>query len=75
MVKLVKGDAVKVLDDQSSLIPVLKFEGWAVEGEEKEVVKIDELDALKAEAEALGVKVHHKAGAEKIKELIAEAKK
>lgn len=71
MLTLRKGDAVKYLSPESSLIEKLKFEGWAVDGE---VVKDNDLDALRAEAEALGLKVHHKAGADKIREMIAEAK-
>lgn len=34
----------------------------------------DERDALMAEAEALGLKVHHKTGNDKLRQLIAEAK-
>ncbi|QDJ44980.1 hypothetical protein [Bordetella hinzii] len=34
----------------------------------------DDVEALRAEAEALGLKPHHKAGAEKLKQMIAEAK-
>lgn len=34
----------------------------------------DERDALLAEAEALGLKVHHKTGADKMRQMIAEAK-
>ena len=33
-----------------------------------------DFDALKKEAEDMGLKVHHKAGADKIKQLIEEAK-
>jgi hypothetical protein len=36
MVKLIKGDAVKILSPESSLIPLLKHEGWIVEGEKVE---------------------------------------
>lgn len=79
MVVLKKGEATKILSPESSLIEKLKFEGWAVDGEEVKVeavkVAVDvDLDALRAEAEALGLKVHHKAGADKIREMIAEAK-
>lgn len=34
----------------------------------------DDVEALRAEAEALGLKPHHKSGAEKLKQMIAEAK-
>lgn len=33
MLKFIKGDAVKHIDPQSSLIPLLRHEGWVVEGE------------------------------------------
>ena len=72
MLKLIKGESVKILDPQSTLIPVLKKQGWKVEGEKDEDNALAE---LRAEAEKLGLKVHHKAGAEKIRELIEEAKK
>lgn len=71
MIRLTKGESVKFLDPQSSLIPFLKHEGWAAEGDEK---ADDDLASLRAEAEALGIKFHHKAGAAKLAELIAEAK-
>lgn len=35
----------------------------------------DDVEALRAQAKALGVKVHHKAGADKIREAIAQAGK
>lgn len=34
----------------------------------------DDRDALMAEAESLGLKVHHKTGNDKLRQLIAEAK-
>lgn len=67
MITLYKDGGVKILDDESCLIPILKADGWAVDGE-------DERSALMAEAESLGIKVHHKAGVEKIRELIASAR-
>jgi hypothetical protein len=70
MVTLTKGDAVKVLSPESSLIEVLKKDGWLVEGEKPE----NDRDALLAEAKALGIDVHHKTGADKLKLLIAAAK-
>jgi len=33
MIRLTKGESVKMLDPQSSLIPFLKHEGWVAEGE------------------------------------------
>lgn len=74
MLTLRKGDAVKYLSPESSLVEGLKREGWAVDGEVVKSVEDTELNALRAEAEALGLKVHHKAGADKIREMIAEAK-
>jgi hypothetical protein len=38
MIILKKGDAVKILSDNSSLIDGLKFEGWVVEGEKVQVI-------------------------------------
>lgn len=71
MMKFIKDGDVKIVDDVSSLIPVLLLDGWVVEGDKQ---ASDDVSALRAEAEALGLKIHHKAGAEKIKELIEEAK-
>lgn len=70
MLTFVKGDAVKLIDPESSLIGVLKQDGWKVEGDQS---VDDELEALRTEALALGLKVHHKAGADKIKAMIEEA--
>ena len=64
----VRGESTKVTDDQFKA--ALLAEGWKVEGE---VVDAG-LDDLKAEADALGLKYHHKVGAEKLAALIAEAK-
>ena len=75
MIVLKKNDATKILSPESDLINLLKHEGWLVEGEElKAPPADDDLDALRAEAEALGLKPHHKAGADKIREMIAQAK-
>lgn len=69
-IKMIKAEAVKLVDaDNAEVIALLKMDDWKVEGE-----KADDLDALRAEAEALGLKPHHKAGPEKLKEMIAEAK-
>lgn len=73
MITLIKGENKKILDDNSGLIPLLKGDGWIVEGEE--IKADDELAKVKAEAEALGLKVHHKAGIDKIKAMIEEASK
>lgn len=67
-----KGDATKFISPKSSLIERLKSDGWSVDGEPDPVNS--EIEALRAEAEALGLKVHHKAGPDKIREMIAEAK-
>lgn len=64
IVKLTKGEKVKFLGKESSLILPLKADGWLAEGE-------SELNALREQAEALGLKPHHKAGTEKLREMIA----
>ena len=69
MITLVKDGGVKNLSPESSLIAVLKAQGWIVEGEE---AFDGEVDALRAQAEALGLKVHHKAGADKIAKQIED---
>lgn len=71
-VKLMKQEAVKFLNPESSLIPSLEKQGWIVEG--KEYAEEFDLNALRAEAEAMGLKPHHKAGAAKILEMIEAAK-
>lgn len=73
--KWIKGDSVKFVDEVSTLADALLNDGWHVEGEEPKNGQVDELAALRAQAEAMGLKPHHKAGAEKIRELIEEAKK
>lgn len=40
----------------------------------EESTPVDELDALRAEAKALGLKPYHKAGVAKLREMIAEAR-
>ena len=64
--KLTKGEDVKLIDPKSSLIAVLQENGWKLDGANDE----SELDALKAKADELGLKYHHKAGVDKLKELI-----
>lgn len=73
MLTLRKGDATKFLSPQSSLIERLKSDGWSIDGEHAPVDA--EIEALRAQAEALGLKVHHKAGSDKIREMISEATK
>ena len=83
MLAFKKGEATKFLSPKSSLIPLLVSDGWEVEGgggNQKLVdalteVAEEELSALRAKAESIGLKVHHKAGPDKIREMIAEAKK
>jgi len=65
---LKKGSAVKFIGKKSKLLPILKSDGWKIDGEESE------LDALREQAKELGLKPHHKAGAEKIKKMIESAK-
>ena len=71
MLKLIKGEDVKILSPESSLIQKLLENGWVKEGDQK---KDGELEALRAEAEALGLKVHPRTGIEKLKADIAQAK-
>ena len=68
MLILKKNEEIKYLSPESSLIPILKNEGWSIEGE-------DNIETLREEADKLGIEYHHKAGAKKLKELIEEAKK
>lgn len=71
MLTFYKGDGVKIIDPESALIPTLKKTGWALEGEEP----IADIEALKQELDELGVKYHHKAGVDKLLQLLEEAKK
>lgn len=73
MITFTKGESVKFIEEGSELIPLLKEHGWKAEGEAEDVFDVD-VEELRAEAEALGIKVHHKAGVAKIAELIKEAK-
>lgn len=69
MLTFTKGESVKYIDPNSSLIERLVADGWVTDKVEVD----DEREALKEQAEALGIKVHHKAGADKIRALIEEA--
>lgn len=69
MLEFKKDGNLKLIDPESNLIPLLKADGWVVEGEEETALDIDE---LKAKADALGIKYHHKTGAEKLAKLIEE---
>jgi len=71
MVTLIKDGGVKYLSDDSSLIPDLKKDGWVCEGEEIS----PDIEALKEEANKLGLKYHHRCSYETIKKLIEEAQK
>ena len=73
MIKFIKGDGVKFVDEGSDIIKRLRDNGWSVEGET--VDNADELETLKAEALALGLTPHHKTGVTKLKEMIEAAKK
>lgn len=68
-IKFVRGDSVKVTDEQFKA--ALLAEGWSVEGEKPAT---DDLEALREEAKALGLNVHHKTGADKLAAMIEEAK-
>jgi len=71
MITFTKDNAVKVIDDNSDLIPVLLKDGWV---SDDVIHASDDLEALKAEATELGITFHHKAGVAKLKELLAAAK-
>lgn len=70
MLKFVKDSGFKVVDESSSIIPILSENGWIIEGDEQAL----DLDDLRAKAEELGLKPHHKAGPNKIADMIKEAK-
>jgi hypothetical protein len=72
MLKFIKGEGVKHVSEGSDIIPRLRADGWVVEGETLE--NADDLEALRAEAIALGLNPHHKAGAAKLKEMIEAAR-
>ena len=72
MLEFKKNDSTKLIDEDSKLIPVLIADGWSC-GDIDLGVELD-IDALKEEAEELGIKVHHKAKAETIAKQIAEFK-
>lgn len=69
-VTMVKGDATKFCD-QDWQIEANKAAGWTIQGEKSEDL---DLEALKAEADKLGVKYAANIGAKKLAERI-EAKK
>lgn len=76
MLTFKKDEAVKILDENSSLIPLLLAEGWAVDGlkkQEKKAFDVMELSELREKAEKLGLSVHHKAKASTIQKMIDEA--
>jgi len=59
MITLKKGDAVKYIDPSSTLIPVLKADGWKAESKIEVVQENNDLESLRAEAEALGIKADY----------------
>lgn len=71
MITLTKNGGVKVISDESSLVQRLKDDGWKIEGEEP-AVDLDLLE-LRAVADEMGIKYHHKAKAETIAKLIEGA--
>lgn len=75
-IRLYKDGGVKIIDaDGIERISMLKSLGWREEAEEIKEEESCERDDLLKEAESLGLKVHHKAGLDKIKSMIAEASK
>jgi hypothetical protein len=71
MLRFLRGDQVKLIDPNSTLLQRLADDGWKQEVDSK---ANGDLEALRAEAKALGVAFHHKSGVEKLKALIEEAK-
>lgn len=69
--KFTKGADTKLIEKGSNLVAALLNDGWKSDDCEKPC----ELSELRAEAEALGLKPHHKSGAEKLKEMIKDAQK
>ena len=76
-----KDDAVKFIDPQSTLIPILRAAGWRIKGEPDLAEQVtedqsaqDELAALRDKARTLGLEFHPRTGDEKLKGLIAEAR-
>lgn len=75
-IRLYKDGGVKIVDaDGIERVAMLKGLGWREEAEETKDDESGERDALLKEAESRGLKVHHKAGVDKIKSMIAEAGK
>jgi hypothetical protein len=73
MVRLVKGDMVKDLTNEE-VIARCEADGWVVEGKEYLTSGVSERDALKAEADALGLEYPANIKTEKLIKLIQEAK-
>lgn len=67
MIGFSKDGLVKLIDEQSSLIPILLKEGWVSDA------VADDKDALIAQAKSLNIKGAHLMGVDKLKEKIAEA--
>lgn len=68
-VKLIKG-SMNITAENKAMVETLKKLGYKLGNGEIDY----ELEALKAEADSLGIQYHHKAGANTIKELIAKHK-
>ncbi len=71
MVTMKKAQATKILSPESSLIPLLKEEGWVVEGEE--CGDEPSITDLRQQARDLGLTFHPATGAERLKARIQEA--
>lgn len=69
MITLKKDGSTKLVDEGSVLIPILKGDGWLIDGE----AVTDDLETLRAKADVMGIKYHHKAKAETIAKMIEEA--
>lgn len=71
MITLTKNGGVKVISEESTLVQALKDDGWVMEGEDHSV-DLD-LAELRAVADEMGIKYHHKAKAKTIAKLIEGA--
>lgn len=76
MVTMIKGDLVKFVDENGSSFERLKADGWKQDGvqeetDEAKAEEVNERDALMEKAKAMGLNPHHKAGVEKLKEMLS----
>lgn len=70
MIKFRKGDDLKVVDWNSPLVSKLKASGWTEEGAEPSKPSEADIHAIRTQLDEAGIKYHHKAGYDKLKELL-----